>query len=66
MTYLPTIGDIWEWEPLSPETRATVTVTQLRPAATEWMIEAEDAHGHRFWASAGRWMEAAVLVKAAT
>lgn len=60
-TMLPAIGDVWEWEPLKPDARETVTVTEVKWNGDEWLIESEGARG-RHWNSASRWVEAAVLV----
>lgn len=58
---LPLVGDVWEWEPLKPHARETVTVTEVKWNGDEWWIESEGPRG-RHWNSANRWVEAAVLV----
>jgi hypothetical protein len=58
---LPNVGDVWEWEPLKPHARETVTVTDVRWNGEEWWIESEGQSGRR-WNSSGRWAEATVLV----
>lgn len=60
-TMLPRVGDVWEWEPLKPHARQTVTVTALRWNGEAWFIESEGPGG-RFWNEASRWVQATVLV----
>jgi len=60
-TMLPGVGDVWEWEPLKPHARETVTVTEVTWNGEEWWIESEGNSG-RHWNSASRWVEATVLV----
>lgn len=59
---LPSVGQVWEWEPLKPHARETVTVTEVRWNGDEWWIESEGAGGRRYWNEASRWVEATVFV----
>lgn len=64
-TMLPNVGEVWEWEPLKPHARQTVTVTEVKWNGDEWWIET-DGPGGRHWNEASRWVEATVLVTPAT
>lgn len=59
---VPEVGSVWEWEPLSPHARQTVTVTEVRWNGEEVWVESESIDG-RHWNTLGRWIEATVLVK---
>lgn len=64
-TMLPNVGDVWEWEPLAPHARETVTVTEVKWNGDEWWIESDGTRTGRAWNSASRWVEATVLVRPA-
>jgi hypothetical protein len=58
----PTIGSVWEWEPLKPHARETVTVTAVTWNGEECWVETEGAGGKRHWNDLSRWVEATVLI----
>lgn len=63
MKALPAIGSTWLWEPLKPHAFARLMVTNVRSAAGDVFIEAEDLSTRgRFWNELDRWEEAAVQV----
>jgi hypothetical protein len=63
----PSIGSIWEWEPLIDHARATLKVTDVKWNGEELWIETQNLHkphAERSWNELSRWVEAAVLLNA--
>ena len=63
-------GSVWEWEPLKPRSRETVTVTAVeRRGDGNWWVKARvhrrGTDGPEYWNELGRWIEATVLVQSA-
>lgn len=60
---VPTVGSVWEWEPLSPHARETVRVIEVVWNGEEvWITTEMVAGGKRSSNDLSRWVEATVLV----
>jgi hypothetical protein len=65
---VPSVGSIWEWEPLDGLSRETVRVTAVKWNGDEAMVESEPVNNpaeRRYWNDLSRWIEATVLVEPA-
>lgn len=59
----PAVGSVWEWEPLSPHARDTVTVTRVHWNGEECWVESRNSKGKLCWNELDRWVEATVLIE---
>lgn len=73
---VPSVGSIWEWEPLNEFARQTMRVTDVRWNGEEAWIESEPVNPARecagavrpigrVWNELGHWVQATVLVEPA-
>jgi hypothetical protein len=59
----PRAGSVWEWEPLKPHARTTVTVVASKWNGEACWVETMTPDGKLQWNELDRWVEAAVLIR---
>ena len=62
---VPTVGSVWQWEPMSSASERC-TVTEVIWNGEEWWIKSSGAMSGECWNELARWVEATVLVTPAT